>query len=143
MGPVGWANGAIFTDLTCHNTLRKANGLPLRDLRTEDAHQMWLAKREEYWAACDGHADERDAIRRQALVEFRAKYGSDFPSTTEAARQLGWTVVAVSYGAEGISGTKGCHKRPGLDAAQGRGPPRVRHRGCARPLPAPAGARTR
>ena len=48
MGPVGWANGAIFTDLTCHNTLRKANGLPLRDLRTEDAHQMWLAKREEY-----------------------------------------------------------------------------------------------
>ena len=42
---------AIFTDLTCRNALRKANGLPLLDLRAEYAHQIWIAKRREYWAA--------------------------------------------------------------------------------------------
>ena len=33
----------------------------------------------------------------------------------EAARRLGWTVVAI-YRDEGISGTKGRDRRPGLDA---------------------------
>ena len=84
MSVVDWLidKAAIFTDLTRRNALRKANGLPLLDLRTEYAHQMWLAKRREYWAACDEHADEREAIRRQVLVEFQAKYGADFPGTT-------------------------------------------------------------
>jgi hypothetical protein len=31
--------------------VRKANGLPLLDIRTEYAHQPWLAKRQEYCAA--------------------------------------------------------------------------------------------
>ena len=33
----------------------------------------------------------------------------------EAAGRLGWSIVAI-YRDEGISGTKGCEKRPGLDA---------------------------
>jgi hypothetical protein len=73
---------AIFTDLTRRNALRKANGLPLLDLRTEYAHQMWLARRQEYCTACEEHADEREAIRCQVLAEFRAKYGADFPGTS-------------------------------------------------------------
>ena len=72
----------IFTDLTRRNALRMANGLPLLDLRTEYAHQIWIGRREEYWAACDEHADEREAIHRQVLAEFRAKYGPNFPSTS-------------------------------------------------------------
>jgi hypothetical protein len=38
--------------------------------------------RDEHWAACDDHADEREAIRCQVLAEFRAKFGAYFPSTT-------------------------------------------------------------
>jgi DNA invertase Pin-like site-specific DNA recombinase len=33
----------------------------------------------------------------------------------EAAGRLGWTVVAISYRDEGISGTRRRDKRPGLD----------------------------
>jgi Resolvase, N terminal domain len=33
----------------------------------------------------------------------------------EAARRLDWTVLATLYRDEGISGTKGRDKRPGLD----------------------------
>jgi hypothetical protein len=73
---------AILTDLTRRNALRKANGLPLLDLRTEYAHQAWIGRREEYRAACGEHADEREAIRRQVLAEYRAKFGADFPNTT-------------------------------------------------------------
>ena len=39
----------------------------------------------------------------------------------EAAGRLGWTVVAI-YRDEGISGTKGRDKRPGLDALLKDGP---------------------
>jgi hypothetical protein len=73
---------AIFTDLTRRNALRKAHGLPLLDLRTEYVHQVWIGRREEYWTACDEHADEREAIRRQVLAEYRERYGPNFPSTT-------------------------------------------------------------
>jgi hypothetical protein len=73
---------AIFTDLIRRNALRKANALPLLDLRTEYTHQVWIGRREEYWAACDDHADEREAIRHQVLAEFRAEKGANFPSTT-------------------------------------------------------------
>jgi hypothetical protein len=73
---------AIFTDLTHRNALRKKHGLPLLDLRAEYAHQIWIAKRRQYWAACDEHADEREAIHRQVLAEYRAKHGGNFPSTT-------------------------------------------------------------
>src|SRR5689334_22274744 len=34
----------------------------------------------------------------------------------EAARRLGWTVVAIYYRDEGVSGARGRDKRPGLDA---------------------------
>jgi hypothetical protein len=39
---------AIFTDLTRRNALRKANGLPLLDIRAEYAHQKWIAKQRDY-----------------------------------------------------------------------------------------------
>jgi hypothetical protein len=44
----------------------------------EYAHQVSVAQQREYRAACDEHADEREAIRRQVLAEYRAKYGPDF-----------------------------------------------------------------
>ena len=71
---------AIFTDLTCRNALRKAHGLPLLDIRAEYAHQIWIAKQRDYRAICDEHADEREAIRRQVLAEYRARPGADFGS---------------------------------------------------------------
>jgi hypothetical protein len=33
-------------------------------------------RQREYRVACDEHADEREAIRRQLLAEYQAKYGS-------------------------------------------------------------------
>ena len=52
------------------------------DLRAEYARQVWIGRREEYWAACDEHADEREAIRREVLAEYRERQGPDFPSTS-------------------------------------------------------------
>ena len=34
---------------------------------------------EEYGVACGEHADEREAIRRQVLADFRAHYGAELP----------------------------------------------------------------
>src|SRR6476619_4614 len=96
---------AIFTDLTRRNALRKAHGLPLLDLRAEYAHQLWIAKRREYWAACDEHADEREAIRREVLVEYQVKYGPNFPCTTFGHWAVGLrtnerfaALMALTYG---------------------------------------------
>jgi hypothetical protein len=68
---------AIFTDLTCRNALRRRMATAARP-----AHQVWIGRLDEYWAACGEHADEREAIRCQVLAEFRAKYGADFPITS-------------------------------------------------------------
>ena len=72
---------ALFTDLTRRNALRKANGLPLLDLRTEYAHQVWIGRRDEYWTACDDHADDREDIHRGSRG-VSGEYGPNFPSTS-------------------------------------------------------------
>ena len=48
-----------------------------------------IGRRKEYWAACDDHVDEREAIRRQVLAEYQAKFGADFPSTTDGHWAVG------------------------------------------------------
>ena len=54
----------------------------------------------------------------------------------EAAGRLGWTVVTI-YRDEGISGSLGRQKRPGLDALlKGVASARVRHRGRMVGVPA-------
>ena len=52
----------------------------------------------------DEHADEREAIRREALTEYRARYGPNFPSTTFGHWAMGLrtnerftTLVAMKY----------------------------------------------
>ena len=72
---------AIFTNLTRRNALRKANGLSLLDVHAEYAHEVSIAVQQDYRAACADHADERDAIRQQVLVEYRGKYGPQFGQT--------------------------------------------------------------
>jgi hypothetical protein len=96
---------AIFAELTKRNAVRREARLPLLDLRAEYAHQIWIAKRREYWTACDEHADEREAIRRRVLAEFRAKYGPNFPSTSGGHWAVGLrtnkrfaVLMALNYG---------------------------------------------
>jgi hypothetical protein len=69
---------AILADIGTRNALRRAHGLPLLDVPAEYAHQVLVAQQRDYRVACDEHAAERDAIRRQVLTEYRAKYGPNF-----------------------------------------------------------------
>lgn len=84
---------AIFADVTRRSALRKANGLPLLDVRAEYAHQVAIAGQREYHAACDDHADEREAIRQQVLVEFQDKYGPQFGQTMGGR----WAVGQIAH----------------------------------------------
>jgi hypothetical protein len=68
--------GSILSRIIRRNTLRQAHGLLLLNVAIEYAHQLSVAGQREYRVACDEHADEREAIRRQVLAEYQAKYGS-------------------------------------------------------------------
>jgi len=111
--------GAIFSDLTRRNALRKANGLPTFDIHTEFRHEVAVAAAGEFRALCTRHADEREIVRNEVVASrdgaamgmaerwemgrkvtrlFEAsvacRYGVRLPET--AARHL------VIYGEEGV-----------------------------------------
>jgi hypothetical protein len=66
---------AIFTAILRRNKLRRDNGLPTLDVRTEYAHEVSIAEQREFWEFCEQHADEREAIHQQAFAEFCAQHG--------------------------------------------------------------------
>jgi hypothetical protein len=72
---------AIFADVTRRNALRRANGLPPLEIRTEYEHQVAVAAQADFRAFCDRHAGEREAIRQAVLSELRVRYGADFGNT--------------------------------------------------------------
>lgn len=60
--------GAIFSDLTRRNALRKANGLPTIDLHGEFRFEVAVAAAGEFRALCARHADEREIIRNEVVA---------------------------------------------------------------------------
>jgi DNA invertase Pin-like site-specific DNA recombinase len=60
-----------------------------------------------------GNIQKRHALRQG--LDRGQTVENQLQPLQEAAGRLGWTVVAI-YRDEGISGTKGRDKRPGLDA---------------------------
>lgn len=60
--------GAIFSDLTRRNALRKANGLPTFDLHAEFRREIALAAERELRALCVRHADEREIVRNEVVT---------------------------------------------------------------------------
>ena len=107
---------AIFTDLTRRNALRKANGLPLLDVHAEYPYEIFVARQRAYRVACDAHADERDAIRHQVLVEYQDKYGPRFGRTTGGRLAVGQlaqkrfeTLMAEKYSVIAPDRTAGRH----------------------------------
>ena len=63
--------GRILSRIIRRNTLRQAHGLLLLNVAIEHAHQLSVAGQREYRVACDEHADEREAIRRQYWRNIR------------------------------------------------------------------------
>lgn len=84
---------AIFHEIVQRNALRKANGLPLLDVRAEYAHQVALANEREYQELCGRHAAEREMIRQQVLDGLRAKHGSTFGQTMGG----NWLIGTLTY----------------------------------------------
>jgi hypothetical protein len=84
---------AILSVIASRNALRQTHGLPLLDVPAEYARQVSVAQRRQYYAACDEHADERDAIRREVLMEYRAKYGADFGASMGGRWAIGHTTL--------------------------------------------------
>ncbi len=70
-------NGAIFTELTRRNALRREAGLPLLDLRAEFAHAVAWARWLEYEAVCEAHKDLFAAIQAEVAEELLRATGSD------------------------------------------------------------------
>jgi hypothetical protein len=60
--------GAMFSDLTRRNALRKANGLPTIDLHAEFRHEVAVAAEREFRALCVRHADEREIVRNEVVA---------------------------------------------------------------------------
>ena len=84
-----------------------------------------------YYAACDDHADEREAIRREVLMEDPAKYGADFGASMGGRWAIGHTTLTrfAKYMAEqhGVSPPRSsrlipCVVRPGHTAGRGGRP---------------------
>ena len=65
---------AILDGIIRRNALRQAHGLPLLNVAAEFGRLVSVERQREYRIACEQHADEREAIRRQVLAE----YGADF-----------------------------------------------------------------
>ena len=107
---------AIFTDVTHRNALRKANGLPLLDVHVEYAHEVSVTCQRDYRAACDDHADEREAIRQQVIAEYREHLGSQFGQTTggrwavgQLAHKRFTTLMAHKYAVSAPNSGTGKH----------------------------------
>ena len=64
---------------------------------------------------CNGNIQTRRALRQVSTSDRGQNVENQLQPLQEAARRLGWTVVAI-YRDEGISGARGRDKRPGLDA---------------------------
>ena len=60
--------GAIFSDLTRRNALRKANGLPTFDLHAEFRHEIAVAADREFRALCARHTNEREIVRNEVVA---------------------------------------------------------------------------
>ena len=60
---------AILGEISRRNALRQEHGLPLLDIETEYARLVLIERQRGYRIACEEHADEYDAIRRQMLEE--------------------------------------------------------------------------
>jgi hypothetical protein len=67
---------AIFTAILRRNKLRRDNGLPTLDVRTEYSHEVSIAEQREFWEFCEQHADEREVIHQQVVKEFCAEHGA-------------------------------------------------------------------
>jgi hypothetical protein len=93
--------GAIFSDLTRRNALRKAKGLPTFDLHAEFRHEVGVAAEREFQTLCARHADEREIVRTEVVAS------RDVAAMTMAERwEMGREVtrlfearVALRYGA--------------------------------------------
>ena len=59
--------GAIFSDLTRRNALRKANGLPTFDLHAAFRHEIAVAAERELRALCARHTNEREIVRNEVV----------------------------------------------------------------------------
>jgi DNA invertase Pin-like site-specific DNA recombinase len=64
---------------------------------------------------CNGNIQTRRAYIRVSTSDKGQTVEDQLQPLQETAGRLGWTVVAI-YRDEGISGTRGRDKRPGLDA---------------------------
>jgi hypothetical protein len=84
---------AILSDIASRNALRQTHGLPLLDVSVEYARQVSVAQQRQYHTACDEHADEREAIRREVLMEYRTRYGADFGASMGGRWAIGHTTL--------------------------------------------------
>lgn len=69
---------ALFTALTLRNAQRKAAHLPLLDLKAELAHQTALAVTQDCAVLAVQHADQRDWINIQVMIDLTATHGAAF-----------------------------------------------------------------
>ena len=68
---------------------------------------------------CNGNIQTRRPICAVSTADRGQTVENQLQPLQEAAGRLGWSIVAI-YRDEGISGTQGRDKRPGLDALYSR-----------------------